>query len=101
MSVFGLKRKAPLLSVVIVTVGLVPGLGVGVAVGLGAGVAVGVCDGVAVEVEPVKVGDAVGEELPEPITGEPTDEVGVTAECVPFVPRSQAVTSSRKPNNKR
>ena len=95
MSVFGLKRKAPLLSVVIVTVGLVPGLGVGVAVGLG------VVVGVAVGVEPVKVGDAAGEELPEPITGEPTDEVGVTAECVPFVPRSQAVTSSRKPNNKR
>ena len=107
MSIFGLKRKTPLLSVVMVTVGLVPGFGVGVAVGLGVGVAVGlgvavgVCDGAAVAVEPVTVGDAAGEELPVPITGEPTAEVGVTAELVLFVPRSQAVTSSSNPNNKR
>ena len=44
MSVFGLKRKTPLLSVVMVTIGPDVGLGVGVGVGL-----LGVGVGVAVE----------------------------------------------------
>ncbi|HEY6408721.1 MAG TPA: hypothetical protein VIY29_14750, partial [Ktedonobacteraceae bacterium] len=106
VSMPGLKRKAPLLVVVMVTVVLGAGFGVGVDVGLGVGVGVGfgvgvgVGLGVAVGVDPVKVGEAVGEELP-PIVDELPAVVGVTPEFTLFVPVSQAVTSSSNPNNAR
>jgi hypothetical protein len=91
--------KAPLLLVVMVTVVLEAGVEVGE--GLGLGVGVGVSLGFAVWVDPVKVGEAVGEELSMTVVGELTAVVGVTPGFGLFVMPSQAVTSSSDANNRR